>query len=316
MINIKDLSNYETTNKGYGGHSGSKKSIIIDNKDYLIKYPKLIKNIDFQGLSYITSPLSEFLGSNIYQIIGIDTHDTSLWVLNGKLVVACKDFLETTEEIIDFNAIKNNYNEEIENFLIKNSSSNENQNNDLENILYIMKHNDYFLKVPSLKTRFWDMFIIDAFISNNNRNEANWGLIYNKETKQLRLCPVFDNGASFYSKSDDNKLIGILNDDFKFKQMVYDSSISIFKENEKTINPLKYIESMKNRDCNQALIRIFPKIDLKKIKDLFDSIPTNYQDIIVFSDIQKQVYYKSLEYKYNIFKNIYDKLKGGLWKNI
>ena len=151
MINIKDLSNYETTNKGYGGHSGSKKSIIINNKDYLIKYPKLIKNIDFQSLSYTTSPLSEFLGSNIYQIIGIDTHDTSLGVLNGKLVVACKDFLETTEEIIDFNAIKNNYNEEIENFLIKNSSSNENQNNDLENILYNRKVRfKIYIRKPSI----------------------------------------------------------------------------------------------------------------------------------------------------------------------
>ena len=66
---------------------------------------------------------------------------------------------------------------------------------------------------------------------------------------------------------------------------------------------------MENSDCNDALIRIFPKINLKDIKDLFDSIPLEYNNLPVLTDLQRKLYYKSLEYKYeNVFKIIYQKL--------
>ena len=78
------------------------------------------------------------------------------------------------------------------------SSSNINTNHELEEVLLIMEENPYSKSIPELKIRFWDMFVIDAFISNNDRNEGNWGLILNKETNELRLSPIFDNGASFY----------------------------------------------------------------------------------------------------------------------
>lgn len=309
MIKLENFDLYETTNKGYGGHSGSKKGILINNEKYMLKYPKSTKSMDVVGLSYTTSPLSEYLGSNIYEIIGIDTHKTILGISNNKLVVACKDFLSITEEIIDFNAIKNNYNEETEKYLENRHSSDFSKYDDLEDIIYIMNNNDYFKKVPQLQEMFWTMFIIDAFISNNDRNEANWGLIHNKENGKLKLSPVYDNGASFYSKSDDEKLISIINDEVKFKQMVYDSSVSSFTLNEKTLNPLKYIESMVNNDCNNILMKIVPKIDLNKIKEMFLEIPSEYNGIDVFSEIKKEVYYKVLEYRLeNIFKPILNKL--------
>lgn len=137
---------------------------------------------------------------------------------------------------------------------------------------------------------------MDAFISNNDRNEANWGLIYDKETENLRISPVFDNGAAFYGKSDDEKLETILNDEFKFKQMVYDSSVSTFLLNENLLNPLKYIESMNDEDCNQALIRIYPNINLDKIKEIFDNIPKTYNGLTVFSKVQREAYFKMLKY--------------------
>ncbi len=308
MIKIENLDSNEVTNKGYGGHSGSKKGILIDNENYLLKYPKLIKIMDEKGYSYTSSPLSEYLGSHIYEIIEIDVHKTLLCISNNKLVVACKDFLTTTEEIIDFNAIKNNYDEKIEKYLEERNSSDFSRNDDLENVIYVMNNNDYFKKVPNLKERFWDMFIVDTLISNNDRNEANWGIIYDRKTGNLRLAPVYDNGASFYGKSDDEKLENILSNDFKFKQMAYDSCISTFTINEKSINPLKYIENMNNEDCNKAILRIYPKIDIERIKNLFNEIPNIYNGITVFSDVQKELYYKVLEYRLKIFKEVYEKL--------
>ncbi|MBQ7140346.1 MAG: CtkA family protein [Bacilli bacterium] len=311
MIKIENFDSLKTSGISYGGHGGSKKGIIINGERWFLKYPKSTKSMDVEGLSYSTTPLSEYLGSHIYESIGLETHKTKLGLANGKIVVACKDFLNSNETIIDYNMIKNEYDENVER-AIEHLSSNSNidSNHDLEEVLLIMEENPYFKSILELKERFWDMFVIDAFINNNDRNEGNWGLVLNKETNNLKLSPVFDNGAAFYNKSNDEKLTSIYNDNFKFKQSVYDSSISIYQLSGKKINPLKYIESMDNVECNKAILRIIPKINMNKIKDIFNEIPEKYNDLPVLSEIQKEYYLKSLEYKYNnILIPIYNKIK-------
>lgn len=310
MIKIEKFDNLEPSGISYGGHGGSKRGIIIDKERWFLKYPKSTKSMDVVGLSYSTTPLSEYLGSHIYESIGLDSHDTKLGIANGKIVIACKDFLETNEIIIDYNSIKNEYDEAVETAIEHlSSTSSINSNNDLEEILLIMDKNPYFKSYPELKLRFWDMFVIDAFINNNDRNEGNWGLVLNKDTQKLRIAPVFDNGAAFNNKSNDDRLNLIYNDADKFKQSVYESCISIYKKDGKHINPLKFIEKMNNKDCNEAILRIVPNINLEIIKNIFNEIPEQYNGLPVLSNIQKSFYIKSLEYKYtNILKPIYNKL--------
>ena len=310
MIKIDNFDLLSLSGISYGGHGGSKRGIIINNERWFLKYPKSTKSMDVKGLSYSTTPLSEYLGSHIYESIGLETHETKLGFANGKIVVACRDFLDSNETIIDYNMIKNEYDENVEKAIEQlSSSSSVGSNHDLEEVLLIMKQNPYFKSIPELKERFWDMFVIDAFISNNDRNEGNWGLVLNKETNKLRISPVFDNGAAFYNKSSDDKLNSIYIDDFKFKQSVYDSSISIYKINGKQINPLKYIESIENEECNKAILRVIPKINMDKIKNIFDEIPEEYNGLPVLSKIQKIYYLKSLEYRYNnVLIPVYNKL--------
>ena len=309
MIKIENFDNALLSGITYGGHSGSKRGIVFNNEKWFLKYPKSTSNMNVSGLSYTTFPISEYLGSHIYCVLEIDTHETILRYANNKIVVACKDFLGDSEVILDYNSIKNDYNEVVEKELEKLSSSKSNHGTDLEELLIVMENNHYFQEVPELKKRFWQMFIIDALISNNDRNAGNWGLIFNKDKINYLVTPVFDNGASFYSKSSDEKMKGILEDFSKRKQVFYDSSICSFNENGKIINPLKYIESMKNVDCNNALIELFPKIDMDKIKKIFDDIPKEYNGLVVLSDSQKEFYYQSLLYKYeNVLKVIYKKL--------
>lgn len=309
MIKIENFDNVFLSGITYGGHSGSKKGIIFNDERWFLKYPKSTKSMNVFNMSYTTSPISEYLGSHIYKLLGIETHETKLGIANGKIVVACKDFLNKNEIILDYNSIKNDYDDVVEMELLKLSSSNTHQGTDIDEVLIIMNNNEYFKKVPELKERFWDMFIVDVFINNNDRNYNNWGLILNNDTLELRVSPVYDNGASFYSKSSDERIDNILNDDFKMKQVIYDSCVSSFIKDGKIINPLKYIEKMDNDDCNKALLRIFPKIDMKSIKELFDSIPMEYDNLSVLSKEQRKLYYKSLEYKYEkVFKPIYEKL--------
>lgn len=129
--------------------------------------------MNIEGLFYSTTPLSEYLGSHIYKSIGIETHNTLLGISNEKLVVACKDFLNSNEYIIDYNMIKNEYDENIERKIDNLSTSTKLlDNHNLEEFLIVMKDNKYFKYDIGLKERFWDMFIIDAFINNNDRMRA------------------------------------------------------------------------------------------------------------------------------------------------
>ena len=310
MIKMEDFDSLKPSGISYGGHGGSKRGVILNGERWFLKYPKSTKSMDVEGLSYSTTPLSEYLGSHIYESIGIETHQTKLGLANNKIVVACKDFLDSSETIIDYNMIKNEYDENVEKAMEHlSSSSSLNSNHELEEVLLIMEENPYFKSIPKLKERFWDMFVIDALISNNDRNEGNWGLVLNKETNKLRISPVFDNGASFFNKSNDEKLSTIYSDDFRFKQSVYDSSISIYQINGKRINPLKYIESMKNVDCNKAVLRVVPKINIEKISNIFNELPEEFNGFPVLSKMQKIYYLKSIEYKYNnVLMPIYNKL--------
>lgn len=299
MSRISNFDEYNPSGLSYGGHGGSKKGIIINNERWFLKYPKATDSMEKVFVSYTTTPISEYIGSHIYETIGIETHETLLGTSNNKIVVACKDFLNDYEVILDYNMIKNEYDQKIEEEIRNMSSSSKNTEDDLEEVNVIMNNNIYFQKIPKLKERFWDMFIIDALINNNDRNEGNWGLVLNKNTGDLRITPVYDNGAAFYNKMDKDKCNSLLSDTKKFKQTAYDSAISKFRKEGKIINPLKYIESMESTDCNDALIRIVPKIDLNKIKNIFNEIPEEINGIETISNQQKEVYYKILEYRFN-----------------
>lgn len=308
MIEIENFDNIVISGLTYGGHSGSKKGIILENERWFLKYPKSTKSMDVDSMSYTTSPVSEYIGSHIYKLLGFDVHETILGIANGKVVVACKDFLDKHETILDYNSIKNDYNEDIERKLEEISSSTYGSGTELGEIEVVMNNSVYFDMVPDLETRFWDMFIIDAFISNNDRNDNNWGLVLNLDTMNLKVSPVYDNGASFYGKTSDDKMIKILNED-KVKQVFYESAVSAFLDNGKRVNPLKYIESMKNGNCNKALLRVFPKISLERIKQFFNDIPFECNGIPVLTKVQREYYFKSLEYKYkNVLLPIYEQL--------
>lgn len=302
---IYDFNDAQTSQRRYGGKAGLKLGVLIDGENWLIKFPKTTKEYNKVEISYTTSPLSEYLGSHIYNSIGINTHETRLGEIDGKIVVACKDFLENGERLDEFRAIKNDYVKGLEEEL----SSTSGRGTDLDEIIIIMEKNKLFIEMPELKKRFWDMFIIDSLIGNNDRNNGNWGVIVNENNQTTRLAPVYDNGNSFNNKSSDNQMKKILSAKSNLWDSAYTSRECVFSQNEKNINPLKYIESMESKDCNEAIQRIIPKINLEKIKQIIYDIPNEYKKIRVISDIQKDFYFKVLALRYEkVLKPTYEKI--------
>ena len=67
---------------------------------------------------------------------------------------------------------------------------------------------------------------------------------------------------------------------------------SAIRDNGAKIKYFEFITSLKNKDCNHALIRMYDKIHLNEIFKLID-------DIDIIADIRKEFYKRVIEGKFN-----------------
>lgn len=139
---------------------------------------------------------------------------------------------------------------------------------------------------------YWDSFIVDAFLGNFDRHANNWGYLINDETKDIQLAPIYDCGSCLYPQLADDSLDYILNTPAEIQKRidVFPTAALELPSREKA-SYKKYIGSFNNDDCTQALIRVFPKIDLQKINDIINKT----EDI---SDIRKTFYQTMLSKRY------------------
>ena len=130
---------------------------------------------------------------------------------------------------------------------------------------------------------------MDALIGNWDRHNGNWGFLYDTAADTLQLAPVYDCGSSLYPQADD-KLIGtILANKKEQDYRVFEMPMSAIKMDGKKIKYYQFISSLSNADCNAALERIMPRIDMKKIDQIVDETP-------MISDLQKD-FYKTMLHK-------------------
>lgn len=90
MVEIADLRRCEPSGLFYGGRAGQKEGILIDGEPWIAKYPRTTRDLQGKNLpSYTSSPVSEYLGSHIYALLGIPTHETLLGYRGGKTRSRC-----------------------------------------------------------------------------------------------------------------------------------------------------------------------------------------------------------------------------------
>lgn len=220
MIEIQDYSDCPLSIRAgsYGGQNGLKDGIVLNDEFWIVKYPKTTKGMKGENLSYTTSPLSEYLGSQIYAALGFETHETCLGIRNDKLVVLCKDFLQDNERLYEVRTLKNQANQKLSQLLEENFSETSQFVTDLNEMLLHLQYNDILSHVPGLRERFWDNVIIDILIYNNDRNSGDWGIVVDGNSR--RIAPVYDNGAAFFNKLTDRKMQDILNDPKDFHNRI------------------------------------------------------------------------------------------------
>ena len=268
LINLTE-ENVQRSRRYYGGASCGKLGIMWNQEYYLLKFPGSLRetNIKNVGTSYTNSSFSEYIGSKIYESVGIDTHKTFLAEYQGKIVVCCKDFLKSYERLWEFSQLKTSMPILAQDGEVLTGNSTRLP----ETLTVLKKHPDLADIREPLEERFWEMFIIDALIGNPDRNNGNWGVI--SDGYDMKIAPVYDNGSSFHFRKSDRQLEAVLESDSAIRTEAYKGRVCVFEENGKKINPYKYILSLKNKKCNEALARIVPLIDQEIIFDIIDETP-------------------------------------------
>ncbi len=128
-----------------------------------------------------------------------------------------------------------------------------------------------------------DMFIIDALIGNWDRHNGNWGFLYDTRTDGLEMAPVFDCGSSLYPQADEAMIEKVLENRQEIHHRIFNIPVSAIQYKGKKINYYEFISSLRNEECNRALKRLLPRIDMKRIEELIEETPA-------ISDLQKTFY--------------------------
>lgn len=268
----------ELPNKYLG--SDRKKTILIGNERYLLKFPDPTSGYPLElELSYINNAISEYIGCKIYESIGIPVQGVRLGTYKepgkeAKVACACKDFCSDGFSLYEAEALLISRTEEI-------------KSNRME-LDYIISFIDQMEPIATeLKQRFFDMFVVDCWICNADRHNNNWGVLIHEASGEMKPAPVYDCGSS---------LSPLLADDFLNDEIAKEHALgthSAIMHHGSRIWSSKYILSCENKDLNEAIVRIVPRIDLHKIFHIIDTLE-------YAGDVRKSFYRSILQYGYDL----------------
>jgi hypothetical protein len=243
--------------------------------------------------SYTNSAFSEYIGCHILESAGFDVQKTLLGNLtvvgrNGMdrvhPVVACENFVPDGYSLVEFKTI--------ESALLSRKPP---KIPEIDDIYGILTHeNAYFGKEfgEQALEQYWDLFIMDALLGNFDRHANNWGYLVNDRTGDIQFAPVYDCGSCLYPQLTDDALGNILNsrDEIQMRIEKFPQA-ALTGEDGKKISYLRYIASFENPDCTEALLRVFPRINLSEINRIVDTTEG-------ISDIRKTFYKTMLAERY------------------
>lgn len=282
-MKLRDFDKCKENFRFYGGDGGTKFGIMIDDEPWIVKFPKSTADMQRVELSYTTSPASEYIGSQIYESLGIDVHKTLLGTRNGKVVVACKDFLNDGDLLIEFKKIKNAFGTDA------GGSSSSGASTDLDEIIDTINRSDVLKSISGTETRLWETYVVDSLIGNNDRHNMNWGVI-RRINGDIELAPVYDNGGSFFNKRGSEKFAKSLNSANALAAEALNNTELAFAINGKRIHPFTNLPERYQDKIISAMIRIYSRWDKAIITNIIMSIPESHNDMLVLPPFAKEYY--------------------------
>lgn len=285
-MELLDFNRFPKSNRVYGG-SERKIGILVGQDTFMLKFPKRTP------FGQRFNAISEYLGSHIFRLLGIDCQQTYLGTYEGAVVVACKDFVPDGFAFVPFNDIgESTIEEDRDRFQYSYTG-----------ILKLLQANRKLTHVKETISTFFDIFIVDAFLGNFDRHGANWGFL--KKDGKYTLAPVFDNGSCLYpAMVDEGEMQAVMNDESEIDRRVYDFPTSQILLRGRKSSYFQVISSLRFQEVNKALERIYPRIDLDSIVRLIESVS-------ILSPIHRKFYETMIRARYDkILRFSYQRLKG------
>ena len=276
LVNCDDLAVVQ--DRLYGGLTGSKIAVRYNGRVWMLKSCERLRDKNFKNveLSYANDPVSEYIGSNVYGILGIPVQDTLLGSYKGRLCVLCSDDAYPGR-LFEFREFRNAlFDEDITQVSSGMSTS-------IADIMQVIEMSD---RIPTedTKQRFWQMFAIDALIGNTDRNNGNWGFVF--EQGVFQLYGVYDCGGSLNNKRSDGQMRSDL-ECGRMQTLALNYTLNFKNEAGRRINPFKYLEQNEHVDA----LQVFSE---KKLQEILDFV--NGVDII--SDVRKLWYSEILRIRF------------------
>lgn len=271
--------------KAYNGANGKKIAVEYNGTLYMLKFPPSGRNKPTE-LSYTNSCFSEHIASSIFNLIGVQAHETLLGTFKvggkEKIVCACKDFTADGKKFFDFCSIKNT---------ILESDSN-GTGTELEDILDTIEKQQY-VSPEALEKHFWDVFVADALLGNFDRHNGNWGFLFDEATGETSLAPIYDCGSCLLPQADERIMNEVLTNEDALHSRIYQYPTSAIKQNDRKINYRDFLMSAEYEGCNEAVKRIVPRIDMDKIGAFIDESP-------YLSELQRKFYRHYIRARYDL----------------
>lgn len=245
-----DFSDCPEINQYYGG-SERKIGIICKGSGYMLKFQK--KTAFGTRMNHV----SEYLGSHIFNLLNIPAQETFLGKYKGEEVVACRDFIPRDGEFVPFNDVG-------ESTL---DHDKDQYQYDYTDVMRLLQDNSKLTHVQETISAFWRIYIVDAFLGNFDRHGSNWGFI--KKNNKYTLAPVFDNGSCLFPQMvDDSVMLQTMQRDEEFNRRVFTFPTSQIQLHGQKSSYYEVIHSLAFPECNDALVEIVKRINMRMIHDL------------------------------------------------
>lgn len=251
---MRELSRYRKNGRFYAGRR-KKDGLLINGENYVIKYRRNLSG------RVVCDHVSEYLGSHIFDMLGVITQDTWLGTCQGEEVVLCKDFTSKEETFISFDQL-GEYFMDITGKPVQ---------YEYEQIIEALT---MFLGLSAAKViinTFWDMVVIDAFVANGERDGSSWGIL--KKGDWYSPAPVLGSDSCLFPDVvTDEQCREILASKEEMQRRIFDIPIPKIQHKGRARSYFDIISGHHFRECDRALWRMIQKIDFAAVNYLVESV--------------------------------------------